>query len=386
MVAAIDGYAARVSAELRAYDEVEEVHDLPVAHSFWAERFVLPLFPEIGVGGIEDLWERHISEQCARRAPERARLVSLGAGNAEVEVPLAARLAERGITNLELVLLELNPVMIDRALALAGELGLGDRVRAERADLNTWTTQDSADVYLAVHSLHHVVELEHLYDEVARSLRPDGVLLVNDMIGRNGHVRWPEAGAIVRSIWSRIPERYRFNHSLGRVDETYPDLDCSGEGFEGIRAQDVLPLLLERFHPDAYVTFGNVIDPFVDRVYGPNFDIGAREDAEFLETVARLDDAALDLAVLTPTHLVGSFRNRPVDCRYPRQRSPERTVRRPGIRAGREVDPEFAALEEQARNVWDRYQALRYRKAVRAALAVADLRHRPRQVLGRRRA
>ena len=45
--------------------------------------------------------------------------------------------------------------------------------------------------------------------------------------------------------------------------------------FEGIRAQDILPLLVERFTFDEFIGFGNVIDPFVDRSFGPNFDIAS---------------------------------------------------------------------------------------------------------------
>jgi SAM-dependent methyltransferase len=356
---------------------------------------VVPLFAEAGSGGIDDLFESGIAEQCRRCAPRRARLVSLGAGNGEYELPLAARLAQLGLTNLELVLLELNPAMLDRALDVAQQLGLSDRVRAEQTDLNTWTAHESADVYLAVHSLHHVVELEHLYDEIARSIDPQGVLLVNDLIGRNGHVRWPEAGEFVRRIWATLPERYRYSHYIGQVDAVYPDIDCSHVGFEGIRAQDVLPLLLERFHPEVFVPFGNVTDPFVDRVYGPNFDPESPEDTFLIDAIATLDDAGLDLGVLTPTHLIASFRARPVQCRYPRRRSPEAMVHAPlpapGAPEAPEAtadapgalgdSPEIQALEARVAAEAAQYAALRSRKAVRAALAVAEGRHTVRRFL-----
>jgi SAM-dependent methyltransferase len=333
----IDGYDARIMAELDRYSEVEEVHDLPSVHHLWTERFVTPLFAELGVASIGALWERSLEEQCRRKAPEPVRLVSLGAGNGDSEQQLAVRLAERGVTNLELLLLELNPSMIQRGMQSAERLGLDQRVRMERADLNTWVASGPADVYLAVHSLHHVVELEHLFEQVSRSLEPEGLLLVNDMIGRNGHVRWPEAGAIVRGIWRQMPERYRHNHFTRRIDNEYPDADCSTVGFEGIRSQDILPLLRERFYPGVYVGFGNVIDPFVDRAYGPNFNIDSPEDVAFIERVASLDDAAIDLGVVTPTHLVATFSPTPTLCRYPRDRSPERTVRNPRI--GNHVPP-----------------------------------------------
>jgi SAM-dependent methyltransferase len=356
---------------------VSSVHELPRAHHHWAGVFLLPLFAELDVVDLESLFDQCVAEQCRRCAPDNARLVSLGAGNGETELPMAKRLADRGVRNLELVLLELNESMLERALATAAELGIADRVRVQATDLNVWTATEPTDIYLAVQSLHHVVELEHLYDQVDRTLHPDGVLLVNDMIGRNGHVRWPEAAGIVRGIWELLPERYRHNNFSGQIDHDYPDWDCSGEGFEGVRSQDVLPLLLERFHPELYVTFANVIDPFVDRVYGHNFDMSIPEDVAFIETVARLDDGLLDLGVITPTHLIASFRKQPVECRYPRERSPERTVRRPGERRGADIDPAELAIPPQIRQAAERYEALRRRKAVRAALAAADLRHDP---------
>jgi hypothetical protein len=135
------------------------------------------------------------------------------------------------------------------------------------ADLNVWEAGEPVDIYLANHSLHHVVELEHLHEQVRGSMTAEGVLLVNDMIGRNGHKRWPETAAVLRRIWRTLPENYRYNHALGGVDDEYPDLDCSSESFEGIRAQAVLPRLLEVLHPETFVSYANIADPFVDRVY-----------------------------------------------------------------------------------------------------------------------
>jgi hypothetical protein len=225
---------------------------------------------------------------------------------------------------------------------------------------------------MAVHSLHHVVELEHLYGEIARSIDPGGVFLVNDMVGRNGHVRWPEAAEIIHRIWEAAPGRCRYNHSTKQVDDVYPDLDCSVSSFEGIRSEDVLPLLVHRCHPDVCVTFGNVIDPFGDRVYGRNFDPDNPADTAFIDAVAQLDDAALDLAIVTPTHLIGSFRPTPVPCRFVRQRSPERTVGDP-----RRVDrPDWATIETELHATRARYEALRSRRAVRTALTISELRHK----------
>src|SRR4029077_8152704 len=78
---------------------------------------------------------------------------------------------------------------------------------------------------------------------------------------------------------------------------------------------------------DVYIWFLNVADPFIDRVYGPNFDVDSTEDRAFIAALGRFDDAAIDLQLVTPTHLIGSFRTRPVQFRYTPRPSPARTVR-----------------------------------------------------------
>jgi SAM-dependent methyltransferase len=388
-----DAYRAKVGAELAFYGEPETVAELPAIHHYWAARYCMPLLREVGFDGLDDLFDEHVAEQCARRAPERARMVSLGAGSGETELGIAERLRQRGIENLELVLLELNPALLENAMADAKRRGMEDRVTGAAVDLNSWRADGAADVYFANHSLHHLVALESVFEQVDMSLDPEGVLLINDMIGRNGHVRWPEAAELVRLIWRAAPARYRWNNIGQHMDDVYPDLDCSAFAFEGVRAQDILPLLLQRFHPDVYLTFLNVADPFLDRIYGPNFDVEEPEDLAFINAVARLDDATLDMQLTTPTHLVASFRTHPVTCRYPRERSPERTVRPPksddAVRSARSpeeagTDPpapedqpaEIAALRANLEEAWGRYHHLRRRRAVRAALALAALRGR----------
>lgn len=361
-------YEARVAQEVERFADVEEIHDLPAIYHWWSIRHCLPLFQELGFEGLDEFWDDHVAAVCRRRAPEPARFVSIGAGNGDIELGIARRLSAAGIANLELVLLELNPHMLERARADAASSGLADRVTTVEADFNTWTADGEADVYFASHSLHHVVELEHLFDELKRSLRPGGVLLVNDMIGRNGHQRWPEAAVLVNRIWETLPERYRYNPIHQRVDDVYPDVDYSTEGFEGIRAQDILPLLLERFHPDDFVTFMNVIDPFVDRVHGRNFDPERPEDTHLIELISALDDATLDLGVVTPTHLVGSFRVEPCEPRFPRGRSPQLALRR---------EPAPSELEHELERARAQYAELRGRKVVRAGLAAVELARRP---------
>jgi hypothetical protein len=170
--------------------------------------------------------------------------------------------------------------------------------------LNQWDPTDTYDLAIANQTLHHILDLEHVIGQVKRSLRPSGRFLISDMIGRNGHQRWPEALDLVQEFWRQLPPAYRFNRRFGRYEESYENWDCSVEGFEGIRAQDILPLLIESFHFELFVAYANIIDPFVDRGFGDNFDAAADWDRSFIDRVNERDEAEIHAGRISPTHMV----------------------------------------------------------------------------------
>jgi 2-polyprenyl-3-methyl-5-hydroxy-6-metoxy-1,4-benzoquinol methylase len=322
-------YQRRVMEELGNYLSVENVADLPPIYDYWSQRYVAPKLRALGFDSIDDIFRAPLARRCAEQPDRKVVAVSLGSGNAELEVRLAASLVAAGITNLEITCLELNPAMIERAAAAAKSAGVESVLTFHEADLNTWTAERAYDLVIASHSLHHVVELEHLLDQTRAALEPAGRFVINDMIGRNGHMRWPEALAILQLIWATTPDRYRYNHQLSRFEQLYENWDCSAVGFEGIRAQDILPLLLERFHPAEFLAFANVIGVFIDRGFGHNLNPEREDDRVFIDRVARLDELCIDVGVVKPTQMIASFDVEPAKPRFFKHWSPEFCVRDP---------------------------------------------------------
>jgi hypothetical protein len=113
------------------------------------------------------------------------------------------------------------------------------------------------------------------------------------MIGRNGHLRWSEALQVLEPFWQELPLSYRFNHLTKRTEPTFVNRDYSEDSLEGIRAQDILPLLVESFHFHFFVPFANVVIPFVDRAFGPNFNVEKEWDRDFIDRVHAADEAAI---------------------------------------------------------------------------------------------
>ena len=300
----MSSYEDRVAEETRQYAANEKVHDLPGICFYWLNRYILPQMASFGYAGAEEFFFLNLEKAYRQSRNEKRRFLSIGAGNCDMEVQLAAQLRTAGLSDFVIDCLDLNPAMIGRGTVDAAARGIGDALSPLVADFNRWQPEREYDAVIANQALHHVVELENLFAGVRSSLTPEGLFIVSDMIGRNGHRRWPEALELVEKFWQELPERYRYNQQLKQMDIEYLDWDCSVEGFEGIRSQDILPLLIERFHFNFFYAFGNVTDPFIDRSYGPNFDASGEWDRAFIDRVHACDEAGMAEGRLKPTHML----------------------------------------------------------------------------------
>jgi 2-polyprenyl-3-methyl-5-hydroxy-6-metoxy-1,4-benzoquinol methylase len=304
-------YAARVAAEQSTFRDCVDVHNLPEIFHYWSNRFVRPKLEELGISAPNDLFRKYVAELCGRGTRESTRLVSIGSGNCDLEISLASQVRSAGQTDFVIDCLEMNSAMLDRGRAAAEQSGLSSHINFVPTDLNEWTPGHEYDGVIANQILHHVVKLEDLFANIKQCLKPEGLLIISDMIGRNGHQRWPEALDMIQEFWRKLPPSYRFNRTLQRYEELFEDWDCSVEGFEGIRSEDILPLLLENFHFKLFFGFANLIDPFVDRAFGHNFDAQASWDRNFIDEVNRKDEQRMAAGRIQPTHMLAVLSNDP---------------------------------------------------------------------------
>jgi SAM-dependent methyltransferase len=325
-----DDYAARLARENARFAQDFDVHALPEIAHYWSNKYLLPMEREMGFSHPEEFLGNYLMEAAARTESRPARFVSLGAGNCDAEVRIAQELHRQGLHAFTLECVEINPAMRERGAALAAESGVAEHVIPVHGDFNHWRPESAFDAVMANQSLHHVTELEDLFDSIRNVLKPEGLLITSDMIGRNGHQRWPEALALVREFWQELPESYRFNLQLQRQEPEFLDWDCSTEGFEGVRAQDILPLLIERFEFELFLPFGNLIDPFIDRGFGHHFDADRERDRDFIDRVHARDEAEIQAGRIKPTHMMAVLKKQSGGPRKQRLHlTPQFCLRRP---------------------------------------------------------
>jgi len=363
-----DSYRTRVAKEQRTYESAAGTSELPEAFHYWSNRHIRPKLLELGYSSDRDFLLQNL-RRCLLTDDGPKRFASFGAGDGAAEIELALALREQN-GDFVIECFDMNRTLIERGRALAAVHGL-HQVRFEEADLNYWTAVRSYDGCIANQSLHHVLGLERLLDQVKQSLRPRAPFLICDIAGRNGHLRWPEALQMVRGLWPKLPPSYRYNHQVKRYEEMFEDWDCSKEGFEGIRCQDILALLVERFQFHFFFGFANVIEPFVDRSFGPNFDMGNDWDRSFIDEVHSLDQQSILCGHLQPTHIVAACCDTPADTPLYYPREPRFCMRSPG-------EPAPAPEPPQSLYLWNEWPHDLRRELELACLRLSEyeVRHR----------
>lgn len=301
-------YDERVQQQIEQYKSVEKMHaGLSPMFSYWQEKhFAWKLRDVMGYKNFIDFYARELIQ--GAKDSGFGRFISFGSGDAAVEVQLAGYMIKQGFTDFELECLELSEFQKERADRNIAEAGLTGKVRCVLGDFNKWTGEkDSYSGVMAHHALHHVLDLEHLFDSIKLAMHDRGRFVTCDVMGRNGHMKWPEALEVIERLWLTLPEAKRYHHILKRIDHQYVNWDCSKQGFEGIRCQDILPLLVERFDFPVFLGFGCLVDPFTSRGFGWNFDVNDSCDTAFIDLVEHLNETLIDVGHIKPTRMFASM-------------------------------------------------------------------------------
>ena len=305
-------YIKRMSNELNTYNEYENVHDLPEIFHYWSNKYLRPKLEMFGLTDPEQFFYKYSHRQC-ERSNESMRIVSIGAGNCDMEAAMAQRLVEAGQRKFTIDCIDINETMLQRGVEHARNLGVAEYIQARKGDFNRWEPADRYDVVIANQSLHHVVELESLFSSIKQCLTQGGVFLTSDMIGRNGHQRWPEALTAMQPFWNELPDSYRYNQLLKRQEDIYINHDCSTSGFEGIRAQDILPLLVKNFYFELFIPFANIVGVFLDRPFGHNYDASGEWDRGFIDRLHACDENGIMSGAWKPTQMLSVLRKTPIE-------------------------------------------------------------------------
>lgn len=104
---------------------------------------------------------------------------------------------------------------LKRAQVLAEEAGMADRVRYRNANLDALALPAEAyDIVFFHGSLHHVREVEKILSTVERSLKPEGILFLDEYMGPSRH-EWSDSDwRFARAAFDALPDALKNRPNL----------------------------------------------------------------------------------------------------------------------------------------------------------------------------
>ena len=234
------------------------------------------------------------------------RILSLGCGYGGIELEIASSLKKP----YEIIAVDLNCSIFNRAREEAATKGFN--IRFLSVDLNFVGIRENAfDLVFAHASLHHLLNLEHVFRQIYSGLRENGRLIVQDIIGKTQVLFWKENVDFAIDLVRNMPRQYKPD-SLDEQAIIPPYVEPSiQKGMEGIRQEEIESQINKYFAPIKMFKYGSFI-----RLICTHPELGKRicpskeADREYLETLFRLDLQQIEENKLRPTEMLAVFEKR----------------------------------------------------------------------------
>jgi hypothetical protein len=294
-----------VAAEA-AGEEATGTPELPGIHHYWSNRYLRPKLQRFGFDSPNDLFRTYTEKLCRTSPTRRQRFVSIG-GSQEFEVELAVQLLARGLPNFVLECTGVSPALLERSKRLAERHGVASHLDFSTAGFDPGRPAAPCDAVLANQGLPADGGLEELLAGIREGLAPGGYFLAHGILAPSGYQRGSEALGLIQRLWVELPKRYRYNRLLDRFEMQFPDHDPPAQEAIVSGARQILPLLLGSFHFELFIGFANLIDPFIGRSFGPNFDPDRETDRAFIDRVHAADEEAQRTGRIKPRHMLAAM-------------------------------------------------------------------------------
>jgi SAM-dependent methyltransferase len=223
-------------------------------------------------------------------------ILSLGSGYCGHELDFARRIRKPCRVHCT----DLNEQLFAQARERSAQEGLDLTFQA--ADLNFIEIEPNRyDMIFAHAVLHHVINLERLYAQIRRGLTERGVLHLVEVVGQNRKLIWDDNERFANRLLDSLPPEVIGDHRLLVVPED--------EGMEGIRQEEIMPLLESEFRPvyehrhGAFMRCLCTNPTFAERLH-PNSTVHRR----CLDFLLACDDASVTHGILRPLEIWGVYR------------------------------------------------------------------------------
>ncbi len=234
--------------------------EFPTHHN-WLDAPQVRLYANRLIGDGEPMWPL---DWFQRAYPQRFPLgLSVGCGSG----PLERDVIRRGICD-RMEAFDASAVSLNAARLAAADEGVLDRIKYRKEDFETVRLPPRRyDIVFFHQSLHHVSRLERLLRHVVRSLKPGGLLYLDEFVGPS-RTYWTERTvAWYRALYKFVPQEARYSEEM-LMPVQWDDLS------EAVRSGEIVSRVRIGFRIRAFRGYGgNILAVFFPAMipgkYGP---------------------------------------------------------------------------------------------------------------------
>ncbi len=222
------------------------------------------------------------------------RCLTLGCGAGDLE---------RGLAQLHFCsrhdAFDISDKAIEKAIAAANEKKL-THIHYEVRDVNEIRLPENTyDVIFGVGAVHHFEKLEHIFSEVNKALRPDGIFFMNEYVGPS-RFQWTDRQLdVINAVLKILPKKYKkavTGPATIKNVEKRPDVKMveSFDPSEAIRSEEILLCVKKYFDIlEVRELGGTILHQLLANIAG-NFKPDNKTDVAMLKAVFDLEDALLE--------------------------------------------------------------------------------------------
>lgn len=178
--------------------------------------------------------------------------------------------------------------------------------------------ENKYDFVIVVAGLHHLINLPHVFEQIHRTLKPEGVLVISEYVGPDhmDYSSW-ERELFQRALLTINPD-YRVRKSTGnlleRAGQQTREQAIARDPSEGVNSSKIMTNLRKFFDIDVEIEMGNSIlrECLYDIV--DNFSEEKDEDKKALDNLIHLERTLRKNGLIENHHVFGVYKPRIFEC------------------------------------------------------------------------
>jgi 2-polyprenyl-3-methyl-5-hydroxy-6-metoxy-1,4-benzoquinol methylase len=222
------------------------------------------------------------------------RALSLGCGGGNLERALISLNAAQSIDACDL-----SVESIRLAQSLAQAENIGDRITYQARDIDTIELPvNTYDFVIIKMALHHFERLEHIFAQIAKSLKPGGVLVFNEFVGPSRY-QWTDLQLQLMNVALKLLPQEN-THSVWTQDYlreiSRPTVEemIALDPTEAVRSDDIMTVLADYFELLEYKPYGGTILHILLTHIMASFDVANPDDQARLRGLFQFEKTMIE--------------------------------------------------------------------------------------------